>query len=66
MNAVPMREKQVNIRLSNDEAALLDAVLDHYGVNVANLFRMMLKKERRELGLDVAQAPAKKTAKVKK
>lgn len=42
-----MRERQINIRLSENEAAALQTVTDHYGINVSNLFRMMLKKELR-------------------
>jgi predicted DNA binding CopG/RHH family protein len=40
-----VREKQLNIRLSDDEAERLERVCSHYGLNGANLFRMLLKRE---------------------
>jgi len=46
-----MRERQLNIRLSEDEAARLDALADHYGINVAAVIRMLAKREADALGL---------------
>jgi hypothetical protein len=40
-----MREKQLNIRLSEEEAERLEIVTKHHGLNGANLFRMLLKRE---------------------
>ena len=51
-----MREKQVNIRLNEDEAARVERVAGHHGINAAALFRMLVMKEARALGL--ADAPA--------
>lgn len=52
-----MRERQLNIRLSDEEQARLDAVCAHLGINAANLFRMMLKEKARELGLEPMPSP---------
>ena len=64
-NAVTMRERQINIRLNEDEAARAEAVSAHYGLNAANLFRFLIKREVDQLGLKVGEsrAPAKKSAK---
>jgi hypothetical protein len=40
-----MRENQLNIRLSDEETERLEAVTQHHGLNGANLFRMLLKRE---------------------
>lgn len=56
MNVVPMRERQINVRLSEEEGEWLDTVTEHYGINVANLFRMMLKKELRVVEQEKASA----------
>lgn len=47
-----MRERQINIRLSEDEATRLDRVTSHYGLNVANLFRMLIKREADTIAKD--------------
>jgi transposase-like protein len=47
-----MREKQLNIRLSPDEAARVDALASHYGLNPANLMRFLIKQAS-----DVLAAP---------
>jgi hypothetical protein len=39
------REKTFNMRLSDDEATRLEFVSEHYGINAAAIFRMLLKKE---------------------
>jgi hypothetical protein len=56
------RERQFNMRLSDDEVRRLDALADHYGVNAANLVRMLLRREAIALGID---APAKAGGKAK-
>lgn len=40
-----VREKQINMRLSEEEAARLDFLTEHYGINTSALLRMLLKKE---------------------
>lgn len=66
-NAAMSREKQLNVRLSDDEAARLGFLTEHFGINPAALFRMLLKKEERvvreELGMPAeAPKPAKGSA----
>ena len=55
MNSAPVREKQLNIRLSDEEAERLDFVCRHYGLNGANLFRMLLTREETAIRRDTAQ-----------
>lgn len=55
-NATSVRERQLNIRLSEDEAERLEFVCKHYGLNGANLFRMLLR--RAEEAVRAEQAPA--------
>jgi hypothetical protein len=50
-----VRERQVNIRLSEQESELLELVSKHYGLNGANLFRMFITREANALR---AQAPS--------
>jgi hypothetical protein len=40
-----MRERQLNIRLSEEEADRLERVAEHYGLNVPSLIRMLVKRE---------------------
>ena len=40
-----MREKQLNIRLSEEEAERMELVAAHYGLNGAGVVRMLLKRE---------------------
>jgi antitoxin component of RelBE/YafQ-DinJ toxin-antitoxin module len=67
MNTAPVREKQVNIRLNDEEADRLEFVCRHYGLNGANLFRMLLTREETAIRRDTAHhestAPASKTTK---
>lgn len=56
-----MRERQLNIRLSDEEAERVERVAQHHGINAAALFRMLLKREARELGLEPATAPKAST-----
>lgn len=39
------RERLFNIRLSEEEAARLDRLASHYGLNAAGVIRMLLKRE---------------------
>ena len=49
---VDMREKQLNIRLSEEEAARFQLVADHFGLNIAGTIRMLFKEKARDLGLE--------------
>ncbi|MEO7032742.1 MAG: hypothetical protein ABI548_02840 [Polyangiaceae bacterium] len=40
-----MREKQLNIRLSPEEAARLEAIAEHYSLSAAAVLRMLVKRE---------------------
>lgn len=51
MHVGTMREQQVNIRLSDEEAERAHAVASHYGLNLANLFRMLVKEKATALGI---------------
>ncbi len=63
-NAADMaRDRQFNMRLSEAEAHRLDVVAAHYGLNAANLLRMLEKKEADALGIAPAPAPPPKPAK---
>ena len=46
MNSSPnVRERQVNVRMGEEEGERLDVVCKHYGLNGANLFRMLVQRE---------------------
>ena len=51
-----MRERQLNIRLSPDEAARVDALASHYGLNPANLMRLLIKQASDTLSAPVPEA----------
>jgi predicted DNA-binding protein len=53
--ASAVREKQLNIRLSDEEGDRLEAVCRHYGLNGANLFRMLLTREATAILREAAQ-----------
>ena len=65
-NAADMaRDRQFNMRVSDEEMRRLDAVAARYGLNPANLLRMLVKQKADELGITVetpkqARKPAKK------
>jgi hypothetical protein len=40
-----MRERQLNVRLSEEESERLETVASHYGLNAAAIIRMLLKRE---------------------
>jgi sulfur relay (sulfurtransferase) DsrC/TusE family protein len=52
-----MREKQLNIRLTEDELARLQLVAEHYGLNVAGVLRMLVKREADAIGRAVEGQP---------
>jgi hypothetical protein len=58
-----MRERMFTMRLSEDESRRLDRVAAHYGVNVANPIRMLLKREDDAIGGAPEPTKAKKTPK---
>lgn len=43
--ALVMREKQFNMRFSAEEWSAVEALSERYGMNAAELFRMLLKRE---------------------
>jgi len=47
--AAVMREKQLNIRLSPEESARLEAVAEHYSLSAAAVLRMLVKREHDSL-----------------
>ncbi len=49
---VDMRERQLNIRLSEEESGRFERVADHYGLNIAATIRMLFKEKARELGFE--------------
>ena len=57
-----MRERQLNIRLSEEEAERVERVAQHHGINAAALFRMLLKREARELGLEPSTPTTRATS----
>lgn len=60
-NAINVRERQVNVRLSEEEAERLEFVCSHYGLNGANLFRMLIRREEASIRREQAPpAPAPK------
>lgn len=40
-----MRTKQLNIRVSDEEAARFERVANHYGISIAQAVRMLMKQE---------------------
>ncbi len=54
-SAISMREHQMNVRLDPTESARFERVAQHYGLNPAQLVRMLVKREEEKLGL--APAP---------
>jgi len=60
-----MREKQLNIRLSPEEAARLEAVAEHYSLSAAAVLRMLVKREHDSL-VDAREAKASEKKKPKR
>lgn len=52
------RQRMFNMRLSNEEGARLDKIADHYGINAAELIRMLLKREENVLSAAPPAPPA--------
>lgn len=44
-----MRERQFNVRMSDEEAKRLEALARHYGLNGAGVFRMLLTLEHNRI-----------------
>jgi predicted DNA-binding protein len=44
-NQTTMRERQLNVRLSEEESERLETVASHYGLNAAAIIRMLVKRE---------------------
>ena len=44
-----VREKQLNIRLSEEESTRLERVAEHFGLNAAGVIRMLLKRADDEI-----------------
>lgn len=59
---VDMRERQLNIRLSEEESGRFERVADHYGLNIAATIRMLFKEKARELGFEAPPNLAEATA----
>lgn len=56
------RQRIFNMRLSDDEGARLDKLADHYGINAAELIRMLLKREEKTVDAE----PTARTPKTKR
>ena len=46
------RTEMVSIRLTEDEHQRATEVAEHFGLNVAALFRMLIREKAREVGLE--------------
>ena len=51
-----VRDKQINIRLSEEESTRLGFLTDHYGINTAALIRMLLKREEERVRREIKKA----------
>ena len=58
MRATEMREKQVNVRLNPDEHDRAERVAKRYGLTIAYVVRMLLKREHDALFGATPEAPA--------
>ncbi len=56
------RDKQMNLRLGEDEIRMFDALADHYGLSIASMLRMLVKRDVVAHGIKVGK-PAKRAAK---
>lgn len=61
-NVVEMRAKQLNIRLSDEEADRLERVARHYGLNAAGVIRFLLKREDDAIGMAAGRPASAKAA----
>lgn len=57
------RERQLNIRLSEDELRRLESLAKHYGLNIASVIRMLVKRDVDALGLASEHPQVKTTTK---
>ena len=55
-----VREKQINIRMSAEEADRLERVAQHHEWTVAQLIRDLVKQEAARLGIELDAKAAKK------
>lgn len=51
------------MRLSEEESARLDRVAAHYGLNAANLIRMLLTEKDREIAAETMTGPIERKPK---
>lgn len=61
-----MRERQINVRVSEAEGVRMDAVAEHYGLNPQALLRFLVKREADTLKIAAAplqKKPTKRSAK---
>ncbi len=58
MDEESVRERQINLRLSEEEAERLELLSAHYGLNPPNLLRFLLKKESDSLRAAAAAVPS--------
>ena len=58
MDEESVRERQINLRLSEEEAERLEVLSAHYGLNPPNLLRFLLKKESDSLRAAAAAVAA--------
>ncbi len=58
-----MRERMFTMRLSEEESARLDRVAAHYGLNAANLIRMLLTEKDREIAAETMTGPIERKPK---
>lgn len=56
-----VRTEMVTIRLTPEERRRAQAVAEFYALNIAGLFRMLVKRESRAVGEDGDASPAKKS-----
>lgn len=49
MTTTEMREHQINIRLTPEEQTRFDRVARHYGLNLPNLVRFLVRREEQDL-----------------
>lgn len=57
-----MRERLFTMRVSEEEAARFDRVAKHYGLNVAGVVRMLMKREDDSIGSTSVAARVRKRA----
>ncbi len=63
MQAVSMRDKLFTMRVSEEETARLEDLALHYGLNQANVLRMLVKQRWDEITRDAGAKRGTKGAK---